>query len=703
MRTAILALALLGALVLLHAADRFGPVPEPPRPASYPAADPDPAHRDLEAIVESGELRILVPTGAGGRLITPAEESLIERFARARNLEPVWLGLPWNELYDALRDGEGDVALNAPARDGEPGVRYTRPWGASRYQVVARAGTGRIRSEEELYLREIAVKRNSPEFVRLAGVARKQPGMRVVPVPEHTTLEKLLEGVATGRYDVAVADSMSLEPLLSRFLNLQAAYDLTQDDPRSWAVREESKALLAALNRYLDKRHLEMALARVYRADLPELRERKTIRLVTYPGASHYYFDSGGLRGFEYEMVRSFAEANGMRLDVVIASSHAELRRLLLEGRGDIIAASLPVDSYAGDSELAYTQPYLESAPVLVGRAGEEPILDLSRLEGRRIVLPPESPYRAALTALRESGIAVEIVNSGPGINLEGTLFHVSEGLYDLTVIGSHQAAAELSRHINLEVKLTLGEPAPLAWAVRRGDTELHAALNDYLGRTVKSGLFNVLQARYLQNPPPLRGDVSLLTGTVRLSPYDAIITEFADRYGFDWRLIAAQIFQESRFDPAAESYAGAQGLMQIVPSTAELIGLTDPEDPRSSIEAGVRYLDYLRSKFEDHLLLEDRTWFTLAAYNAGFERVRRARRKAAQMGLDQDRWFNNVEKAMLAMARPYERDGEIVRDCRCGQTVVYVRDIRTRYNNYVRLTQSVQMAAAERLGDSRI
>src|SRR5690606_14744409 len=109
MRTAILALALLGALVLLHAADRFGPVPEPPRPASYPAADPDPAHRDLEAIVESGELRILVPTGAGGRLITPAEESLFERFARARNLEPVWLGLPWNELYDALRDGEGDV------------------------------------------------------------------------------------------------------------------------------------------------------------------------------------------------------------------------------------------------------------------------------------------------------------------------------------------------------------------------------------------------------------------------------------------------------------------------------------------------------------------------------------------------------------------------------------------------------------------
>src|SRR5690606_896433 len=100
-----------------------------------------------------------------------------------------------------------------------------------------------------------------------------------------------------------------------------------------------------------------------------------------------------------------------------------------------------------------------ESAPVIVGRSAEGPIVEPAQLAGRRIVLPPESPYRAAVMALRGKGIDVEVVNAGPGINLEGTLFHVARGLYDLTVIGSHQAVAELSRQINLEVKLALGEP----------------------------------------------------------------------------------------------------------------------------------------------------------------------------------------------------------------------------------------------------
>src|SRR5690606_6770583 len=101
-----------------------------------------------------------------------------------------------------------------------------------------------------------------------------------------------------------------------------------------------------------------------------------------------------------------------------------------LEGRGDVIAASLPVDSYGSDTGVAYTRPYLESAPVVVGRAGDGPITEPEQLAGRRIVLPPESPYGAAVIALRERGIDVEIMNAGPGINLEGTLLNVAQGLY---------------------------------------------------------------------------------------------------------------------------------------------------------------------------------------------------------------------------------------------------------------------------------
>ena len=108
----------------------------------------------------------------------------------------------------------------------------------------------------------------------------------------------------------------------------------------------------------------------------------------------------------------------------------------------------------------------------------------------------------------------------------------------------------------------------------------------------------------------------------------------------------------------------------------------------------------YLRGRFEDDFLMEDRTWFTLAAYNAGYNRVKRARWLADKMGLNKNKWFDNVERAMVALARPYRKDGELVQYCRCGQTAHYIRDIRTLYNNYVRLTQAVRLAADSLIAD---
>ena len=107
--------------------------------------------------------------------------------------------------------------------------------------------------------------------------------------------------------------------------------------------------------------------------------------------------------------------------------------------------------------------------------------------------------------------------------------------------------------------------------------------------------------------------------------------------------------------------------------------------------------MHYLRGKFENELMLEDRLWFSLAAYNAGYGRVHRARLLAEEMNLDQNKWFDNVEKAMLRLATPYQKDGETVRNCRCGQTVVYVRNIKTLYNNYVRLTRDLKTVSNTR------
>ncbi len=143
-------------------------------------------------------------------------------------------------------------------------------------------------------------------------------------------------------------------------------------------------------------------------------------------------------------------------------------------------------------------------------------------------------------------------------------------------------------------------------------------------------------------------------------------------------------MYQESRFDPRARSFAGAQGLMQVLPRTAEEFGLNDLDDPETAIHAGVRYLDWVRERFEDELPVRDRMWFALAAYNAGPGHVRDARRLAASMGLNPNRWFDNVERAMLLLSRREYANAAQHGYCRCNEPVQYVREIQTRYNAYV-------------------
>lgn len=172
----------------------------------------------------------------------------------------------------------------------------------------------------------------------------------------------------------------------------------------------------------------------------------------------------------------------------------------------------------------------------------------------------------------------------------------------------------------------------------------------------------------------------------VRLSPFDDVIRASARRYGLDWRLVAAQMYQESRFDPEARSWVGAVGLLQVMPRTGAELGFSNLADPDENIQAGTRYFAQLLERFESDLPVQQRVRFALAAYNAGLDHVLDARLLAKQKGWDPNRWFRNVEKAMLLLeqARWYRtvRRGY----CRGSEPVAYVSHIQTTYDAYARL-----------------
>ena len=651
-------------------------------------------------LTKKGSLRILYQDLNDKQpSITQKEHELVEQFALENQLATEWIGIEedW-QLMPSLIEGRGDIIIGqgeslASGLSGQ--VSFTYSWGTTTQQVVVRTDTTQITRLEDLLVRQIALKKSSPAWVTLENYLPEHPAMDLVAIPEAATLDEIMLRVASGEYDVTIVESDYLQAYLPKHPEVNVAFDFSKAESRVWAVRLDAEILQTRLDEYLNKNHLSMIIADVRLEDLPKIQERKILRVITYQSPGNYFFNNGKMHGFEYGFIKRFAESKRLSVNVVLANSHEQMRELLLSGEGDIIAASLPENSLA-DENIKMTSAYDYSAPVIIGRDTENSLVDIRDLEGRRIALPPESPYRDFLRGIQLRGINFEIVDTDEGVNTEETLYRVSHAMHDLTILGSHQVKAELTRQYGLKALFTLSEPVAQRWAVRVSDYKLLSAVNNYIEKEYRRDTYNTLYSKYLSRPKNIKAESKLVALVDKISPYDELLKANAERHSFDWRLIAAQMYQESHFDPEAISYAGAEGLMQIMPATANELGVEDLNDPKSNITAGVKYMRILRDQFEQELPLEDKTWFTLASYNAGFTRVKNARALAEKMGLDSDRWFGNVEKAMLALSRPYTKEGEVRRLCRCGQAVVYVREIRSLYHNYVRLTETTQVARAE-------
>lgn len=632
--------------------------------------------------------------------ISDEEQQLLEDFASAHGLETVWLLRDYAaELPAALANGDGDMIAGAEtamlARFADE-LETTLPWRITRQSMVMRSNSERLESLAELAGYRVIVHRSSPAWPKLLELAAEYPDMELTTAQDDVPMSMLMQHVAMGEYDVAVSDSPFLDGFLPGRHDLRVAYELPGGTSQTWLLQHDNTVLQEQVNKYLSREILSRSLAEIRFEDLPEISARRELRVITYRSPGNFYLDNNGeLRGFEYDLIRKFARDRDLRVEMVVAPSQQEMLRWLLEGRGDLIAASIPASGLRPDPRLSVSRPYNYAAPLVVGRDGERVLIDMRDLEGRRIVLPAGSPHRRLLDRLRLNDPGVDVVEADDNQSIDQILQRVERGVYDLTVIDSHKAKTLLAVQEGLQVHFPLSEPLPHVWVMRSADQKLKQAANDFLDAIYRSADYNTLHARYF-NRPQRRGFTSLtevapelLAIGGELSPYDEVVRESAEEYGFDWRLIIAQMYQESRFDPGAESTAGALGLMQILPATADEIGLTELTNPYASIQAGVRYLHSLYDRFEGDLAYEDRLWFALAAYNAGFGRVQQARRLAETQGLDPDRWFGHVEDAMLSLSH--------TTTCRCGQPVVYVREIRTRYRNYVRLTEATQYALSNR------
>jgi membrane-bound lytic murein transglycosylase F len=256
------------------------------------------------------------------------------------------------------------------------------------------------------------------------------------------------------------------------------------------------------------------------------------------------------------------------------------------------------------------------------------------------------------------------------------------------TVAEGNVAQLEGSMYKNLVVKPVLGESRPVAWATRREAQLLRDSLNAWIGDEKKRGTFDRLYKKYFVDARGFQqrtGSEYLMSRTGKLSPYDSLLRRYAPKVGWDWRLLGSQMYQESRFRPAAKSWAGAVGLLQLMPGTAKMFKVKSRTNPEQNVRGAVDYLAWLDKHWAPRIAdARERRKFVLASFNAGAGHVEDAQRLAEKHGDDPNNW-DDVSYWMLQLSKQEYYSDPVVKYgfCRGTEPVLYVAVILDRFDHY--------------------
>jgi membrane-bound lytic murein transglycosylase F len=651
---------------------------------------------DFNAIKDRGRLRLLMVRRPDAVTHLPRAGSPVNtqlraaaRFARSVGLEPVVVLVDrFEQLIPALTEGRGDlIVANLPINDRHrEEIGFTVALDRSRQMLVAREDDP-IEAPADLDGRAITVDFGSRFWHAAQRLQDQHARLEVHSLPALST-ERKLDRLAAGGMDLTIVDGNALEVALGYRDSIRGVFPVSPETGIGWGLRRDAEELKAVLDRFITQRKLAEFDQQLRTGDLPAIKQDRTLRVATRNSAANYFVWRGQLLGFEYELAKRFADDLGVRLEIVVADPQESVLELVRSGRADMAAAFLTPRS-GRNEDIAWSRPYHFAVKRVVTDAGGPAIDSIEDLSGRRIHVSPDSDAWQAAERLRDAeGIDLRVEELPAGTTPEAAIRGVANGEYDLTLVDDHIARNAAAWRENVQSYLEIGDPIPHRWAFREDNGQLQAVADRFLTQTYRSEFYNVVYAKYFHDHDRIREfqaqRIDLGSGH-QLTPWDDVIQRYAKQEGLDWRLVAAQIFQESGFNPNARSWVGAQGLMQIMPATARQVGVTGPiNDPEVNIRAGIQYLDWLRDRFEDDLRVQDRMWFMLAAFNAGVGHVRDARSLADRLGLDRDRWFDNVERAMLKLSQPKYYGNARFGYVRGHEPVQYVRAIRERYQAYI-------------------
>ena len=452
--------------------------------------------------------------------------------------------------------------------------------------------------------------------------------------------------------------------------------------------RADEEALLAHVNK-------------PWSGDLGGMLERGFIRVLTVYNPLFFHYDGAEKKGLTYEAFVAFErELNKSRTKnqppiriLLIPVPRDRLLSGLKDGLGDIAAANLTITP-GRQKQVQFSDPgYRNVTELVVTHVDGPKIKSLDDLVEVGVSIRKSSSYHEHLSALnRERKLsgkkAIPIRLMDERIEDYDLLEMINAGMLPAIIVDSHKARlwANVFDKLVIHEDVTVNAGGSIAWAMRKDSPQLLEAVNRFMKKArIGTRLGNIIANRYFKNTKWVERALSD-DGMARHQGTIELIKEYADQYDFDWLMVFAQAYQESKLDQNKVSHVGAIGVMQVMPKTAAdpVVGIADIKVEKQNIHAGVKYLRFVRDRYfsQPEISPLDQVLFSFAAYNAGPRGITRARKRAEKMGFDRNIWFGHVEVGAAATIS--------------REPVIYVRNIFKYYTAY-------KLLEAERLKRHRV
>ncbi len=413
---------------------------------------------------------------------------------------------------------------------------------------------------------------------------------------------------------------------------------------------------------------------------LEHIQETGVLQVISRNSPTSYYIGAEGPAGLDYDLAARFADYLGVELKIIVPVSTSDIVPMLRHGRADMAAAGLAVTELRSQ-QLIFGPAFMQLHQQLIYRPGNGRPASIDDLDGQ-LGVAAGSALEDRLTELQREHPQLQWTAYANKSQQE-LLEMVAHGELDYTVANSNEAAYAQRYYARIGVAFDISEDLDVAWAFRQGtDKSLHLAAQLFFAELGKTNAIAELEERYygyIRQFDYVDAQTFLDRIVERLPDYLPTFKTAAAAEGFDWQLLAALSYQESHWDPHAQSPTGVRGMMMLTQPTAERVGVDDRTDPYQSIIGGARYLREVIDRMPERIPYPDRLWLALAAYNVGFGHLEDARILTEAAGANPDRWADVREYLpLLSQKQWYEQTTHGY--ARGREPVQFVRNIRGYY-----------------------